>query len=116
MPPFNDLTGRTFARLTVQRVAGKTRNNGKYAWFVRCQCGSPEFKVACTDLTGGKTRSCGCYRVEQTKLRNQKTFRDLTGKVFTRLTVIRHAGKNSLGQTTWVVRCTCGKPDFIVTS
>ena len=36
-------------------------------------------------------------------------FRDLTGRVFGALTVLRLAGRNTRGQLQWSVRCVCGK-------
>ena len=35
-------------------------------------------------------------------------FRDRTGEVFGRLTVILYAGKNNLQKSLWLCRCECG--------
>lgn len=40
---------------------------------------------------------------------------DLTGQKFTRLTVIRHAGKNPWGQNKWECLCDCGKTTYAIT-
>jgi hypothetical protein len=55
-------------------------------------------------LKQGESRSCGCLRAETA--RNQK-YRDLTGQLFGRLTVIAEVeGKDNRAQ--WLCRCTCG--------
>ena len=55
-----DLTGKTFGRLTVLRSEGKGKN-GKYLWLCRCSCGNT--KVTDTgQLNSGCTQSCGCLK------------------------------------------------------
>lgn len=58
---FVDLTGHQFGRLTaVSRVV----NQGpRTQWLCRCDCGTSKV-IAAIHLTGGRTRSCGCYRRE----------------------------------------------------
>jgi len=41
---------------------------------------------------------------------------DLTGKVFSRLTVIRSVGRNSQQRVLWECRCTCGKLTVVFSS
>lgn len=53
----NDLTGKSFGRLTVQRLLGKKKN--KVVYLCKCLCGK-EKTVVYASLTGGTTRSCGC--------------------------------------------------------
>jgi hypothetical protein len=57
-----DLTGQIFSRLTVISEAGWT-SYGRIKWLCRCECGN-EIVTAGGLLTGGKTKSCGCYRKE----------------------------------------------------
>lgn len=60
-PTFKDLTGRTFARLTVLGFAG-TRGRKPY-WVCECECG--EIKTVHGEhLKAGRTRSCGCLNAE----------------------------------------------------
>ena len=61
---FEDLTGRRFGRLTVVAL-DRTEDHLTY-WRVRCDCGV-EFTASGTNLLRGKTRSCGCYRVDRLK-------------------------------------------------
>lgn len=62
MPPFIDLTGRRFARLTV--IGRGPDNKWKHPhWYCRCDCGK-ETLVDGAGLRKGTTRSCGCYNDE----------------------------------------------------
>jgi hypothetical protein len=55
----DDITCRTFGRLTVLQLA--RRNNGRTLWLCRCECGV-EKVAAAHDLKQGKVASCGCLR------------------------------------------------------
>lgn len=55
-PKFNDLAGVRFGLWLVVAYAGRGR------WQCQCECGSPARTVPRGDLTGGKSRSCGCFR------------------------------------------------------
>lgn len=69
----NDLTNKTFGRLTVKSFAGYKfygKNNIKRAYYnVQCSCNSPEFSILGTHLTRSKngSTSCGCLRLENLK-------------------------------------------------
>lgn len=52
-----DMTGQVFGRWTVESHAGRSR--GSTLWRCRCACGTVR-DVPRTNLTGGKTTSCGC--------------------------------------------------------
>jgi hypothetical protein len=56
-PAFQDLTGRTYGRLTVVAYAGRRR------WHCRCACGSLRV-VRGPDLKNGNSKSCGCLSRE----------------------------------------------------
>lgn len=64
----NDLTGKTFGRLTVLRRVKNTghtpsKPQGYVSWEVRCECGTVKVvRGGC--MKRGTTRSCGCYRSE----------------------------------------------------
>ena len=58
-----DLTGQVFGRLSVQEFAGRSRN--KLFWNCLCKCGKIK-QVRGDHLKSGGTRSCGCFRKEQT--------------------------------------------------
>jgi hypothetical protein len=91
----NDLTGKTFHRLTVQnRVASKRR--GAARWLCRCACGTLR-EVDGIDLSAGKVMSCGCIRKD-----------DLAGQRFGRLLALRPTGQVRRGRAMWECRCDCG--------
>lgn len=64
-----NLIGRRFDRLEVLGAAG-TSSHGKSLWLVCCTCGSSPFVVIGSQLTFGKTRSCGCLQQESVIARN----------------------------------------------
>lgn len=54
-----DLTGITFNMLTAKRFDHRGRHGLSFYWF-ECECGNE--KVLCgTDVSSGKTKSCGCF-------------------------------------------------------
>ena len=64
-----DLKGKRFSRLTViERVENNSRGNTM--WRCKCDCGN-EIVVRGSCLTSGNTKSCGCYRYDQTVSKNK---------------------------------------------
>ena len=60
-PLKEDLTGKRFGRLFVDRRNGSAK--GQALWFCKCDCGT-ELNVAGSHLRRGNTKSCGCWRRE----------------------------------------------------
>lgn len=56
---FNDITGKTFGRLTAHWPAGRSRTEPY--WLYTCACGVLRV-VRSSALTSGTTVSCQCYR------------------------------------------------------
>jgi hypothetical protein len=56
---FQDISGKTFGRLTVESLSHKDKWNQTY-WKCRCDCGK-ETIVTKSHLTTNHTKSCGCY-------------------------------------------------------
>ena len=54
-----DLTGQTFARLTVERFSHRDQSGSH--WHCKCICGK-EVVVRGVRLRNGSTKSCGCLR------------------------------------------------------
>lgn len=110
-----ELAGRQFGRLTVLRQAPP----GKYArtyWICACTCGN-EITAQGLKLTQGWTKSCGCIKRERAAETLRRWHRenppeDITGKVFSRLTVLERAGSRprpgGYQTTLWRARCECG--------
>lgn len=63
-----DMTGQVFGRLTVMSLAEKSID-GHIMWLCQCSCGDTT-KVWRQSLVKGRTKSCGCLRVEMAKLNN----------------------------------------------
>lgn len=62
-----DLTGRRFGRVVVLEKVGSSA--GRISIYrCRCDCGV-EFNAYASNLTSGRTRSCGCLRNEQLRKR-----------------------------------------------
>lgn len=65
MPIAQDLSGKTFGRLTAIKDVGKT-SRGR-VWECACSCGSTK-NVISTYLTSGHTQSCGCLHADSAKI------------------------------------------------
>lgn len=63
-----DLAGQTYGRWSVTGYDQAASAPGKHRWFCRCQCGARK-SVLGRLLRRGKSKSCGCLRVEMTGAR-----------------------------------------------
>lgn len=119
-----DLTGQKFGRLTVLYKDENdyfTKGGNKiYQWICQCDCGTI-LSVERNKLKSGHTQSCGClhaeklgmdideYRLKYSSLKgNTGILKDLTGKKFGKLTVLRRDEKSSSKCLKWVCKCECG--------
>lgn len=96
--PSEDLTNQQFGKLTVLSRADDEDN-----WNCLCECGNTRV-VSKLKLKSGIIRSCGCIRRP-----TPKTFKDLTGQKFGKLTVLYRDENDRTGHVKWVCRCDCGK-------
>ena len=107
-----DLTGKRFGKLVVlSRAENRVLKSGRSVpeWNCKCDCGK-FVKVRGDMLRTGNTKSCGCYKKEES---SQRLTIDLTGKRFGRLTVVsRNGSKNN--SATWNCKCDCGN-DCVIT-
>lgn len=102
MGAFIDLTGQSYGRLTaIRRVS--TGSAGA-VWLWGCQCGN-HVEAASAHVRHGRRRSCGCLRRETAGALKAV---DLTGKSFSRLSVICRHGTNKFGNVVWDCVCDCG--------
>ena len=112
MPNLIDLTGNKYGRLTVLKrdCSYQERNNftnKKTYWLCQCSCGNIVSKDG-YNLTHGKTQSCGCFQKEAV---SKAAYKDLTGKVFGRLMVLRRDEKHNHKKREsyyWICCCSCG--------
>jgi len=62
-----DITGKTFGRLTAVRPTGEKKVRTTL-WLCRCECGS-DHVASVANLNKGHTRSCGCFKRDTTRKR-----------------------------------------------
>lgn len=101
------MVGKRFGRLLViERDLDKPRGHGQPSyWICKCDCGNT-ISVSASNLTRGKTLSCGCYRSE---LVSQKNTKDITNKKYGLLTAIKNTmKKNNHNCYIWLCECACG--------
>lgn len=100
-----ELTGQRYGELTVLH---KSENHprdtrGGVWWHCKCNCGN-ECDVLASLLVTGRKNHCGCKTEEKNYY-----FKDITGQVFNRLTVLYPTKERSTkGQKIWHCRCECG--------
>lgn len=101
MPSAIDITGQRFGRLVAVRRAESRK------WLFRCDCGIEKAIQAC-NVKKGVSSSCGCLRKEVTGERAGD--RDMLGKRFGQLSVVRSAGKGGDHghRLLWQCLCDCG--------
>lgn len=104
-----NIIGKKFNRLTaIERIY----DNSKYVKYLfECECGNKKI-IAKHSVVNGLTKSCGCLSNEKTK---QRSFKNLKGKIFGRLTVISPHHTTRLG-TYWNCKCECGNECIILTT
>ena len=100
-----NLEGLVFGRLTVIQ---KIHIDNQIKWLCQCDCGNT-ITATTASLKSGHTKSCGCLRKDTL---SQLTYKDLTGQVFGKLTVIKreidYISPNGQHSTQWLCKCECG--------
>lgn len=104
MPKAKDLTGQRFGKLLVLSKADSLKDSSgatRAMWTCKCDCGN--IVVVRSELLRlGKTKSCGCLKHEY------KPQKDLVGKRFGRLSVIKLVGRNTSKKLVYLCECDCG--------
>lgn len=90
-----DLTGKRFFRLSVIELYKKDRH-GQYLWRCLCECGKEHFATS-HGLLGGNTKSCGCWKKDQTSLRFKKHGKSGTKEYSVIISAKRRAVKRNSG-------------------
>jgi hypothetical protein len=117
-----DLAGKLFGNLKVIKVdEAKTEKYKDTYWICECQCEDKNIlSTRTSDLTKGKTKSCGCLKSSIIKNR----FRNLIniGDIFGKLTVVsydeersRCTGKKHKNNY-WICECECGELTSVMTT
>jgi hypothetical protein len=113
MGVFKDYSNQKFGRLQpIERLYVK---NHRTYWKCQCDCGNIVEKPI-SSLTKGNCKSCGCLnreisskRLEEIRKKgNSKSFQNLVGQKYERLTVIKRAKNNKFNQVQWLCQCDCG--------
>lgn len=97
-----DLTGKTFGKLFVIKIAYRDDKKKNIMWLCECQNEGNKIIVQSGNLLNGNTTSCGCYRSE---VLSQRRFKDLTGKKFNLLKVIKLDHMDSFQGSYWLCEC-----------
>lgn len=106
-----DITGQRFGRWTALNPI-KKRIQGCIAWKCRCDCGNI-VSMSATQLTRGRSKSCGCLTKEIIGCRSRK---DITGQRSGKLVAIESTSKRCGSSVIWKCRCDCGKISFVTAS
>ena len=103
-----ELVGQKFGMLEVVSLGDVAITpNGTRTQMFNCICDCGKSTVASySHLKYGGRKSCGC-------IKRLPKYDDLTGKVFAKLTVIRHIGQTNIGSDgqysqLWECKCECG--------
>jgi hypothetical protein len=59
-----EMVGKKFGRMTVLGLAPKPKPSSQTVWRCRCDCGK-EVIVLGSSLRSGRTKSCGCLRIDK---------------------------------------------------
>ena len=98
-----DLTGKQFGLLV---TLYRQKDRGRSKWLCQCRCGVQKL-IRQEDLIRGRTKSCGCARLQLKRAKAEKKF-SLVNKRFGRLLVLWKS-KTKIGRAmTWDCMCTCG--------
>ena len=102
MGKIKDLTGQRFGKLTVLEMTSERRNR-QVVWKCQCDCGNITYVVG-QALRDNHTQSCGCKNYES------RNYKDLIGKRFGKLTVIKQNDRQSTKDRhiLWDCQCDCG--------
>ena len=99
------MINKKFNMLTVISLVKKDNKNRKY-FLCKCDCGN-EKVIRSDSFTTGKTKSCGCLKIEKVKQQGFKNSKDITNNRYGKLIAIKRLDKKSNGYN-WLCKCDCG--------
>lgn len=67
-----DITGKKFGKLTPIKPIGKNKRN-QVIWLCKCDCGKL-YETVASYIVSGNTRSCGCSRMKNGEIHNQRLY------------------------------------------
>ena len=101
-----DLTGQTFEYLyVIERMPKEFKRNTTVYWHCRCRCGKDVYPST-YELVHGRTKSCGCRRIEMQHQRVKVN----PGDRFNKLVVVERVENTSKHDqhSKWDCVCDCG--------
>ena len=104
MRELKNLTSKQFGLLV---ALYRKKDGGRSKWLCQCRCGRQKL-IRQDDLLRGRTRSCGCVRLQLKRANAEKKFR-LINQKFGKLLVLWKSKKKNGRSMTWDCRCDCGK-------
>ena len=105
----NRLVGQRFGHLEVKKDTGK-RIHRSVIWECLCDCGNIH-TVSSNNLNGGRVNSCG-----KNDCPYHKTYKDLTGQTFGKLTAIKPTTMKDGNHMYWLCLCECGNTHEVASS
>jgi hypothetical protein len=72
---FVDLAGQRFGRLLV--LTQELPKRRRIRWWCECECGKIPEPINTSNLTGGISKSCGCYRLDLLSARRLRPYESL---------------------------------------
>ena len=102
LPKFEDITGQRFGKLVVISYL-HTNATGNAYWNTKCDCGTIGVTRG-SYLRTGRSRSCGCLRLER---------ESLVGERFGRLIVISFSHIDNGHNSHWNTVCDCGNTSIV---
>lgn len=100
MGKIKDITGQRFGALVAVKRTDEKNYYG-YFWLFNCDCGK-QIKAQGSSVP----KSCGCLTGS---LISKSRFKDLSGKIFGQLKVIKKIGRDKNNNALWECLCVCGK-------
>jgi hypothetical protein len=107
-----DLSGKIFGKLKVDNLY--ENRDGKIYWSCFCECGEKTVVLG-SNLTSGKTKSCGCGELEHKMSFGRINFEDLSGRVFGKLHVEK-IYRSFNEEIEWECVCECGNTTYVTTN
>ena len=86
--PYSEYVGKTFNRLTIDRILDKCDDRGRQLCECTCHCNDSTTNKCVkilNNVVNGLVKSCGCYRKERYREAHEQ---NLVGRKFGRLTVL----------------------------
>ena len=102
MSNLNQYIGKQFNYLIIKKILHTRNNRGCIMCLCICKC-TRKKEIVFRKVITGKTKSCGCLRIERLKSRNE----NLIGKRFGRIVITGKGGYNKFGRLLWSGICDC---------